>query len=282
MRLGYNTNGFPYHRLEQACEIIASIGYKSVAITLDHSALDPFAPGVLEEARRLRKRLEQLGLSCVVETGARFLLDPWHKHEPSLMSADPDGRKRRIEFLARAIEIAVELEAEAVSLGSGALREPLSEEAAFARLEGGCAEVLKHAERFGVPLAFEPEPDMWIDTVEKYGELLRRLDGHPLFGLTLDIGHAHCVGEGPIPGLIAAWAGRLRNVHIEDMKRNIHEHLMFGEGEIDFPPVLRALEESGYRGGVHVELSRHGDAAPEAARKAYAFLITAWKKAKEA
>jgi sugar phosphate isomerase/epimerase len=61
-------------------------------------------------------------------------------------------------------------------------------------------------------------------------------------------------------------------VHIEDMRAGVHEHLMFGEGEIDFPPVLRALAEVGYAGGIHVELSRHSHMAPTAARQAFAFL----------
>ncbi len=42
MYLGYNTNGFAHHRLEQAIEIIADLGYKGVAITLDYHALNPF------------------------------------------------------------------------------------------------------------------------------------------------------------------------------------------------------------------------------------------------
>ena len=46
------------------------------------------------------------------------------------------------------------------------------------------------------------------------------------------------------------------NVQIDDMVRGVHEHLEFGTGEIDFPPVLRALRESGYRGLVAVELPR--------------------------
>lgn len=282
MRFGYNTNGFPHHRLEEACEVIARLGYRSVAVTLDHHALDPFAPDVLQEARRFRRHLAELGLGCVVETGARFLLDPWQKHEPTLMSADSAGRRRRVDFLRRALEIARELDAEAVSIWSGVLREPLSDEAAFERLTAGLAEVIEHAERLAVPLAFEPEPGMWIDTLEKYGELLRRMDHHPLLGLTIDVGHVHCLREGSIPDLILAWKDRLRNVHIEDMKRDVHEHLMFGEGEIDFPPVLGALERSGYRGGVHVELSRHGHMAPEAARAAYAFLTSALAKYREA
>ena len=49
------------------------------------------------------------------------------------------------------------------------------------------------------------------------------------------------------------------------MRRGVHEHLEFGTGEIDFPPVLRALDEVGYRGLVAVELPRHSHAAPDVA-----------------
>ena len=65
----------------------------------------------------------------------------------------------------------------------------------------------------------------------------------------------------------------LWNVHIEDMRRGVHEHLMFGEGEIDFRAGARGrCEEIGYSGGVYVELSRHSHDAVETARKALAFL----------
>ncbi len=56
------------------------------------------------------------------------------------------------------------------------------------------------------------------------------------------------------------------------MRRGVHDHLMFGEGEIDFPPILQALREVGYTGGVHVELSRHSHDAVRTARAALAFL----------
>ncbi|HMF14461.1 MAG TPA: TIM barrel protein, partial [Gemmataceae bacterium] len=52
----------------------------------------------------------------------------------------------------------------------------------------------------------------------------------------------------------------------------LHDHLMFGDGEIDFGPVLRTLQEIGYDGGVHVELSRHGHEAVNTARRALEFL----------
>ena len=47
---------------------------------------------------------------------------------------------------------------------------------------------------------------------------------------------------------------------------------MFGEGEMDFPPLIAALADAGYDGGVHVELSRHSHDAPRVAQRAFDFL----------
>jgi sugar phosphate isomerase/epimerase len=45
-------------------------------------------------------------------------------------------------------------------------------------------------------------------------------------------------------------------VALEDMKRGVHEHLPFGEGDLDVSSVLRALVESRFDRLVCVELSR--------------------------
>jgi sugar phosphate isomerase/epimerase len=95
---------------------------------------------------------------------------------------------------------------------------------------------------------------------------------HTWLGLTLDVGHLHCLGETPIADHLRRWRKLLWNVHVEDMRRGVHDHLMFGEGEIDFGPVLRTLEEIGYDGGVHVELSRHSHDAVNTARRALEIL----------
>jgi sugar phosphate isomerase/epimerase len=47
---------------------------------------------------------------------------------------------------------------------------------------------------------------------------------------------------------------------------------MFGEGEMDFPPIIKAFRQANYRGGIHVELSRHSHEGPIAAQRAYDFL----------
>jgi sugar phosphate isomerase/epimerase len=215
--------------------------------------------------------LDRLKLTSVIETGARFLLNPRAKHEPTLLAASPDERAVRVDFLRRSIDIARDLGSDAVSFWSGTLRDPIAPEAALARLAEGCAEVIDHASARKMNLAFEPEPGMFIEKFSQFDKLLELVDG-PAFGLTIDIGHIHCVEDGPIEGYLRHWAPRLFNVHIEDMRRGVHEHLRFGEGEIDFRPVMQALAEIGYTGGVHVELSRHSHMAPEVARESIAFL----------
>ncbi len=272
MLLGYNTNGFAHHTIEDALAILAEIGYQSVALTLDHGLLNPFAADLAQQIKQIRRLLDRYEMRSVIETGARFLLDPWHKHEPTLMTADAANRSRRVLFLQRAIDIAADLNSDCVSLWSGILHpRDLSEEAAFERLVAGLVEVIEYAKGRGVTLGFEPEPGMFIGTMHRYDQLLQRFDAG-CFKLTLDLGHLHCQGETPIADQICRWASRLVNIHIEDMKCGVHEHLMFGDGEIDFRPVTQALREIDYTGGIHVELSRHSHLAPEAARRAYEFL----------
>lgn len=271
MLLGYNTNGLAHHDLFDAVEILAEIGYQSVAITIDQHSLNPYGQRLNEHIRRLGANLGSKGLRSVLETGARFLLNPRVKHEPTLMSANMEETNLRIDFYRRAIDIAKELGSDCVSLWSGSLREPIPEDQGFSRLVEGLGRVLEYAVRRGVVLGFEPEPGMFIDTMDRFQKLSGFLDS-PYFQLTLDVGHLHCSGETPIAEHISRWGHRIVNVHIEDMRMGVHEHLMFGEGEMDFPPIIRALDDAGYQGGVHVELSRHSHEGVAAARRAYDFL----------
>ena len=247
-------------------------GYRSVAITLDYHALNPFADDLPRRLSAVRELLDRQKMRCVIETGARFLLDPMHKHQPTLLSPQSKERAQRSQFLCYAVSVAQQLGADAVSLWSGAAPPETADNLLMGRLVDGCRELCDHAGQRQVRLAFEPEPDMFIDTMARFAELDERV-AHPHFGLTMDIGHLHCQGETPIADQLRTWRHLLWNVHIEDMRRGVHDHLMFGEGEIDFGPVLQTLEEIGYNGGVHVELSRHSHDAVETARRALAFLV---------
>lgn len=273
MRLGYITNGLAHHRLADAIDLLADEGYESIGITLDAGVLDPYADPAIhrQELQATREKLDRRGLARVVETGARYLLNPRKKHDPTLVDSDPARREIRVDFLKRAIDAAVGLNADCVSFWSGILRDDVGEEQAMERLAVALRPVVEHAEARNMTLAFEPEPGMFIDTFKRFEKLDQRIN-HPLFQLTVDLGHVHCVENGPVAGHLRRWGARIANIHIEDMNRGVHEHLMFGEGTMDFPPMIQALDEVGYCGGLNVELSRHSHMAVAAVTQARDFL----------
>jgi sugar phosphate isomerase/epimerase len=276
LRFGYVSNGLSDHRLEDALELLAENGYDGLALTLDHIHFDPFAPRLRARAARVRAELEERGMSCVVETGARFVLDPRRKHFPTLVS---DGRQKRVDLLCTAVDVAAELGAPVVSMWSGSIAPDESPERAWDLLVEGCERVLTHADEAGITLAFEPEPGMLVEQLSDYEELQRRLGNPPALGLTLDIGHIVCLEPMSVTECVRRGAPTLAHVHIEDMRRGVHEHLMFGEGELDLDESLRVLSEIGYAGMVAVELSRHSHAAHETVPAAKSALRAAEREA---
>lgn len=271
MRLGYGTNSIGDVDPLAAVPMLAEIGYRSLAITPDRHLLDPFAPDLAAAIDRWRAALERHGMTCVIETGARHLLDPRLKHEPTLVSPSREARERRVDFTRRAIDLAVELGAGCVSLWSGAARDGADDATLWRRLVDAVGPILDHAARRGVTLGFEPEPGMVVDTVARYADLLTRLGGSGP-GLTIDTGHLECLGERPAADVIGRWSKSLVNVHVDDMLACRHEHLPLGEGDVDFGPLLAALAAGGYRGGLHVELPRQSHRWLETARAAARFL----------
>ncbi len=272
--LGYGTNGFSNHRLDDALAVIADLGYTGVALTLDHDHLDPFADDLARQVDHVASRLSALGLNrVVVETGARYLLDPWRKHSPTLLSDDP---ALRIDFLARALQIAGDLGADCVSFWSGV--STVDSNVAWARLRKGVAAVLEHAARLNVRLAMEPEPGHLVQHLGQVLDLRKELGEPELFGVTLDVGH--CVAVEPVDAAeCVRLAGPLLwNVQLDDMLPKVHEHLEFGDGQLDLPVTLAALSEIGYTGLAAVELPRHSHAAPDTARRAFEALTAALPK----
>ena len=280
---GFSTNSIGDLPAADAVPLLAELGYRSLALTPDHGlfgaiatdealAADGLPAEVVAEAESWRHLLARHSMSCVVETGARHLLDRRLKHEPTLVTADPGARRRRVRFLERACDLAAFLGAGCCSLWSGAARDAADGETIRERLAAALAPVVERATRLGVTIGFEPEPGMVIDTVAAADRLFGRL-GHPVaLGLTVDLGHLECMGEWPPAARLAPHAARIVNVHVDDMRRGRHDHLPLGSGDVDFAPLLATLAAAGYRGGLHVELPRQSHRWLDTARESATFL----------
>lgn len=272
MLLGYGTNSIGDVDPLDALPLLRDLGYASLALTLDHHTIDPRAGDAADRTARWRRALAAAGMACVIETGARHLLDPLVKHEPTLVSPDAAARARRVEFSRRAIDVAADLGAGCVSLWSGVGRDTAPPDVHWRRLVDGLGAVLDHAVRRGVTLAFEPEPGMVIDTLDRAARLFDALGRPAGLRLTVDIGHLECMGEWPFALRLEPWHGLIANVHVDDQFACRHEHLPPGQGDVDWPAAIAALAAAGYRGGVHVELPRQSHRWLETARESAAFL----------
>ncbi|NMO15759.1 sugar phosphate isomerase/epimerase [Pyxidicoccus fallax] len=258
LRFAYNTNGVAHHRFMDALRLIADSGYDGVALTLDAHHFDPFAPHLPRRAGELAGLLERLELGLVVKTGARFLLESRAEYEPTLISPEPEGRLRRLDFLRRAVDICAICRGEAVSFWAGVPRPGVDAEAAWCWLVDGVARLSDYAAARGVVLAVEPEPGMRVETVDDWCRLQEEVAkrGAAPIRLALDVGHLMVTQERAPADAVREFAPSLGTVALEDMKRGVHEHLPFGEGELDVPSVLQALGEIRHGGLVCVELPR--------------------------
>lgn len=273
--LGYGTNGFADHPLDRAIEVLEVTGYGAIALTLGHPHLDPFAADADAQAARLRARLDELGWRVVVETGTRYLLDPFVKHRPTLVDVDADQRMR---FLRRAIDLAVVLRADCVSLWSGVVPDGMPRAEAWRLLVDRMREVVAYADASGVVLGFEPEPGMLVETVADALRLRDELGAPDALGITVDLGHCVAVEPDGVVGALRAAGGLLVNVQVDDMLPGVHEHLELGSGRLDLTAALTTLHEIGYRGVAAVELPRHSHDAPGAAARSMRALRTAWEE----
>jgi len=275
MRLGYNTNGFPQHAIADVCRILAELGYEGIAITPDMLQLHPLRAS-LAEARELRALCDDLGLAVAVETGARFLLDPRSKHQPTLLS-EPEGARRRLDMLLACLELAHVLRAETLSFWSGsplpggpldaAGREPLLD-----RLCAGANRLLDAAAGGPTRICFEPEPGMFVASLSELEPFLARL-ARPELLVMLDVGHVP-VTESISPAEAVSRLGpRLGGLQLDDARPGRHEHLFPGEGVVDFAAVLAATRAAGFKGLACFELPRHAHDPVRTAAAARAHLI---------
>ena len=269
LRYAYNTNGCAHHRLDDALDLIAEAGYDGVALTLDWHHLDVTADDYEVQAWHLADGLRARNLGLVVETGARFLLDPRRKHEPTLMSPEAEGRARRLGVLTRALDVCAACDGETVSFWSGPVRDGVSDEQAWAWLEEGVVKLVERAEARGVTASFEPEPGHHTERLTDYDRLARVAPG---LRLALDTGHLLVTGEQDPAGAVRERAGQLGTVAVEDMDRGVHLHKPFGTGDMDMPAVLGALTDVGFGGLVTVELSRESPRAHQAIPESIEYL----------
>ncbi len=274
MKLAFSSNAYLRFSIDDTIARIASLGYTGIELLADVPHAWP--AGLLEvQKQAIRDALakHKLTISNINAFMMNAIADPrqpyWY---PSYIEPDPHYRAIRREHTKRSLQLAFELGAPHITIEPGG---PLAKGQTW---QSGadvfyeelmpCIEV---AEKLGVPILIEPEPELLIERFQQYLDFVGRIDS-PMVGLNFDIGHAYCVGEDP-QHWVAKMAEHTRHYHLEDIAATrVHQHLVPGRGAIDFAATLTAIEKTGYTGWLTVELYPYGDDPDAAAREARDFL----------
>ena len=244
MRLAFYTYSYT-DRLQMplvpALERIAATGYDGIDISGTHgNSADP--KSVTPELRRLtRETVERLNLrvEAVITHGA--LTD-------SLFGDSPLDLKG-------SVDLAVDVGAPVVVFHMGGpADEPDRRQTAWVRVVDYVRDAVEYAEAHDVKLASDGISLTWIvDSLEALLTLFDEVDS-PSFGVNFDPSYLSMMGF-DLREAAQLWKDRVVHGHLKDHigRHPKWEHMIPGEGELDYAQVVEALKEIGFSGAISIE-----------------------------
>ena len=227
IKLSYSTFGLTNLDFIHSIEVVDKAGYPGVELSFHRDQFNPF--DITDEyLATIKKRFASLKVKPACVSTASHFFTPQRPHEPSLMSPDLAGRKRRIDLVKRGIHVARKLGVNLVTFGSGFIRdEHVSNPSVNPRelLVDSVHQCLKelHTDE-DITLLIEPEPGMYIETLEQGISLVNEVNSSR-FQLHLDLNHNYCSEENYLDALGKA-APHAKFLHVSDSQEGYNLKLV--------------------------------------------------------
>lgn len=274
MKLAFSTNAYTRFPLADALHGIREAGFAGVEILADVPHAYP--PNITAElTANVVRDLKRTGLAvsnvnCNCSFGYWKDAPPEPYFEPSLISPNPKYRADRASMIVRTLEFARDIGARNISITSGRLLGGMPPKKAAKQFTESIRPILDRADALGIDIGIECEPGLYLEYIAELREWADLLN-HPRFGANLDIGHSVVAGES-ISEVVNLMAGRIWNLHVEDLPGRKHYHMIPGEGNLDWDTLKSSLTKINYDRYLTVELYTHTENPQEAAEKSFAFL----------
>ena len=252
----------------------AAAGYRVMDMNF-HDCVTFRKPFVGDEYRRW---LDEIAL-CAGEQGIVFS----QAHAPFYNFCDtayPD-REEMDRLIYRAVECAAELRIPWLVIHAGTAFDAADwRKVSLARNLAYFRPLVEFAARRGVGIAIENLWDLNIAPLRRYTaqpeevlELVERLDS-PWAGVCCDVEHAEIMGQDPA-AVLRLFGDRLKATHISDVIDAQSDHLLPFSGRSDWPPIMAALRDIGYRGDFTYEIHRYTARLPdELVQEALAYSVS--------
>ena len=262
-RFGISTHLFHGERLDREHLVeVAAHGFELVEVYATRTHFDYHDPGA---AAALAEWLDDTRLrlhSIHAPTTLAYEDGVWGD-TLSIGAADEPRRRQAVSeaVAARGVASAVRFPYMVVHLGVPSAEAEENSRSAVAR---SLEELGEAAQSAGVTLALELIPNalsvaprlvQWLeDDLELAGA-----------GICLDVGHANIAGD--VVDAIETCSGHIVATHLHDNRGKRDEHLVPGQGTIDWEGALMAFQKVGYDGAWMLELAPADD-APAVLKKA--------------
>jgi len=274
MGLAFSSNGFTRYTLPETIKALAEIGYQGLEILADKPHVfateltRPELNAILSALSKYPLKVSNVNANCT--TGYYTNPPPEPFFEPSLSNPDKTLRRWRIEYTKKCLDFAKEVGAANISITSGRPSPGCPPEEGLRFLRDSLGEILERAHQVEVQVGIEYEPGLLIENADELSDLLTEIDS-PYLGANLDIGHSTVSGE-YVPDVIRKLMPHLFNLHVEDIKKRKHYHLIPGAGDINFREIIETLQQCRYSRFLTVELYTYTHASLQAAKESYAYL----------
>lgn len=257
MKTALFTAGFSKYPIERAFAAAAKYGYDGIEIAgfRPHAFPLDLVAGGAEKIRRLSKEYGLPICSYAPEnTGSPY----------SLVFEDDAMNTESLEYFKASIDAAKAIGSEYCMFacnhpGYGRDREKVKE-----RFIANLKVLAKHAEKVGQLLTLEPVTPYEGTIVVTADDVLWALNevNSPALQAMLDFAAPHTARE-PVASYFEKLGDAVRHIHFIDCTPDSEDHLIPGDGTIDFPHLVRYLKEAGYNGYISLELFSRYETEPE-------------------
>ena len=227
IKLSYSTFGLTDLDFLDSINVVDKAGYPGIELSFHRDQFNPF--DITDEyLAKVKERLNSLEVKAACVSTASHFFTPSRPHEPSLMTPDLAGRKRRINLVKRGIHIARKLGVSLVSFGSGFIRDEHVSNPSVnpgELLVGSVHQCLKELhDDEDITLLIEPEPGMYIETLEQGISLVNEVNSSR-FQLHLDLNHNYCSEQNYLEALGKA-APHAKFLHVSDSQEGYNLKLV--------------------------------------------------------